>query len=243
MDDNPTSPTCRVRFVKLKFGNATPTPDVGYHQFHCRVVVDSRRLSRITDDNPQRTLASTRETTVTTTSKTTKTKTGGGTFGATTSHALPLPNFNISATGNFARADEEGTSFGTTQLNYRITQQSTRGVAWWGFNVDDANRREGGTILEGPELPTATFHFRTGDNTHTPVPVPERIDVEVASYWSIIPSPTVTSNSGWLSKILPLANDSPVPGYSHLCLMTALNIPSDLKQNCDYLATPLHTGE
>lgn len=97
------------------------------------------------------------------------------------------------------------------------------------------NLQQGGRFFEEPELPIATFHFRTDANKC--IPVPDHIDIEVASYWSIIPSPTVASNIGWLNKILPLtSNDSPVIRYSHLCQMTALKIPSDLKEHSDYCA-------
>jgi len=232
---NPRSPTCQVQFTTLKFGSETSTPDVAYRQFHSRVIIDSQRISWITDDNPQRTLAAEKATLVTVTSNTTKTKTGGGAFGATTS-PFPLPSFNFSAIGNYATADTEGTSSATKQFNFRITQQSKLGAIWWGFDEHDTNRQKDGTILEESELPTAKFHFSTEANEPAPG-IPEHIDAEVASYWSIIPSPTVTSNLSWLSKIIPLpSNDSPVSQYSHLCQMTSLKIPSDLKQDSYYCA-------
>jgi hypothetical protein len=229
MDNNSRTPTCQVQFTKLEFGNETPTPDVAYHQFHCRVIIDSRLNSRITGAKPERTRASEKETTVTVSGKTTETKSGSGTIGASTS------GFNIGTTGTYAKAAEEGTSSATKQFNSQITKQAKLGVVWWGFDVHDANLRQGGRFLEEPELPTATFHFRTEANKYTPVP--DHINIEVASYWSIIPSPTVASNIGWLSKILPLtSNDSSVMQYSHLCQMTALKIPSDLKEHSDYCA-------
>jgi len=229
MDNNSKSPTCQVQFTKLEFGTEIPTPDVAYHQFHCRVIIDSRLNSRITRAKPERTRASEKEMMVTVSGKTTETKTGAGTIGASTS------GFTLGATGTYTRAAEEGTSSAAKQFNSQITKQAKLGVVWWGFDVHDANLRQGGTFLEEPELPAATFHFRTEANKYTPVP--DHIDIEVASYWSIIPSSTVASNIGWLSKILPLtSNGSPVMQYSHLCQMTALKIPSDLKQNSDYCA-------
>jgi hypothetical protein len=231
-NDSKRPPTCQVQFTKLEFGNETSTPDVAYHQFHCRVIIDSRLNSQIIGAKPERTRASEKETTVTASGKMTDTKTGSGTLGVSTS------GFHIGTTGTYTRAAEEGTSSATKQFNSKITKQAKLGVVWWGFDVHeshDANLQQGGNFLEEPELPMATFHFRTEANKCTPVP--DHIDIEVASYWSIIPSPTVASNIGWLSKILPLtSNDSPVMQYSHLCQMTALKIPSDLKEHSDYCA-------
>jgi len=103
------------------------------------------------------------------------------------------------------------------------------GIAWWGFDVHDPYLQKGGTYLEETEHPTATFTFFAGAiNNH--IRVPKMIDVEVTSYWSVIPSLTATSNVGWLSKIIT-ANSSSVTQYSHLCQMTALSIPTDLKQD------------
>lgn len=161
--------------------------------------------------------------------KMTETKSGSGTIGAS------ISGFNIGTTGAYTKAAEEGTSSATKQFNSQITKQAKLGVVWWGFDVHDTNLQQGGRFLEEPELPTATFHFHPEANKYTPVP--NHINIEVASYWSIIPSLTVTSNIGWLSKILPLtSNDSPVMQYSHLCQMTALKIPSDLQEHSDYCA-------
>ena len=82
MDNKSRSPTCQVQFTKLEFGKETPTPDVAYHQIHCRVIIDSRLNSRITGAKPERTRASEKETTVTVSGKTTETKSGSGTIRA-----------------------------------------------------------------------------------------------------------------------------------------------------------------
>lgn len=209
---------------------------------HSRVIIDSRKLTRITDENPQRTLASSRETTVTNSLKKTSTTTGGGTFTVTTaSQNLPLPNVIFGTAGSCAKADEEGITSGITQFNSRITQQEGNGAIWWGFDFQDANLQDGGVVLlKEIDLPTVTFRPFLGERGGLKKqPVPDRIDVEIQSYWSIIPR---TSDPGWMARILQSSNitsnnSHPVPQYSHLCQINFLQIPSGLRHNSDYCAT------
>ena len=216
-----TKPTCEVRFSQLMFGNECFKP-VFYRQFHCRVIIDSRLGAHIDECLPERSRFSDKETLITVSGKATETKAGGVAIGATTT------GFNIGASGTYTRAVEEGTSSATKHSIEKITTQAKAGIACWGYHVHDPNLQQGGTVLEETERPTVTFTFQKGANKIAPIP--KEIDVEVASFWSIIPGQT----AGRLSKII--SNGSSVTQFSHLCQMTLLNIPTDLKEDFTYSA-------
>jgi len=140
---------------------------------------------------------------------------------------------NPNATGSYERAGAEGISSMKKQFRHRISQFSRRGVTWWGFDEEDTQRQIQGTILEGPELPTATFDISSGGNKNKPLP--EDIEIEVASYFTIYSGSI--GNKPWFKKMLKPFKKSSVSPYSHLCHTTVLNIPTDLNTCCYYVAT------
>jgi len=224
--DNNQEPSCQVKFTKLEFGNVRSVVAGSYRQLHCRIIIDSQeQFSFVKESKPERTPFSDREVLVTVSGKATETKAGGGAIGATTA------GFSVGASGTYTRAAEEGTSSAIKRVIAKINKQIQYCFVWWGFDIIDHNMQEGGAVFEETERPTATFFFLPNVNKHTSVP--KEIDVEIATYWSLIPSLTA-GNAGWLHNIV--TNRSSVAQYLHLCQMTAFSIPTDLKQNSAHFA-------
>jgi hypothetical protein len=138
----------------------------------------------------------------------------------------------MSGTQTTTRAGETSSGSEQKQFTSRITEDGTRGVAWWGFNIDDPFEREGGIRLHDETLPSAKFEFR--GNTKAPAPsLPEFVHAEVASYWSILTGGD--HDVSWLDTILKRA---PTAGlYSNLCQVVVLKIPSQLSESSFYCAT------
>jgi hypothetical protein len=178
---------------------------------------------------PQRTAALDKETKDTSGRKVTLTAAMagaiGGVFGVTTA----------TLTGTTSRAGEASSSSEQKRFTSRITQQGMRGVVRWGFNIDDPYEREGGIDMSDANLPSVKFEF-FGTSNDPPSP-PNHINVEVASYWSIITSSG--HDLSWLNKLLSTA--SKTGSYSNLCQMVALKVPSNLSKRCHYMAV-LHVN-
>jgi hypothetical protein len=199
-------PTCKVRFTQLVFGSQCFKSGASYHQLHCRVIIGSRLRAHIDESLPKRSRFSERETLITVAEKATETKAGSIAIGATTT------GFNIGASGTRTRAVEEGTTTTTKHHIEKISRQAKAGIASWGYYINNPNLRQEGTVLEETERPTVTFTFQKGINKIAPIP--KKIDVEVTSFWSIVPSQSHRT-AGWLSKII--TNGSSATQFSHLC--------------------------
>jgi hypothetical protein len=224
---NTRKPSCQIKFTQLEFGNVClKVASKSYRQFHCRIIIDSQECSHIDESKPERSRFSEREVLITVSGKATETKAGSGAIGATTT------GFNIGASGTYTRAAEEGTSSAIKYVIAKITKQAQLGFVWWGFDIVDTNLQQGGTVFEETERPTATFTFHPDADNHTVIP--KEIDVEITTYWSIVPTVVPSLTTGWLHKIV--TDGSSVAQYSHLCQMTALNIPTDLKQDSAHAA-------
>ena len=76
----------------------------------------------------------------------------------------------------------------TRNYGTRITQGESDGKVWWGFNIDDLHEREAGKDLHDI-LPRVELVFM-GDNAS----LPEQLHVEVASFWSLVPTSGKTPN-------------------------------------------------
>lgn len=189
------------------------------------MMIESREYSHVDESKPERTPFSDKEALTTVPAKATETKAGSGAIGATAT------GVNVGVSGTYTRAAEEGTSSAIKHVIAKITKQVQLGFVWWGFDILDSNLQQDGIVFGETERPTATFTFHPGVDNHTSIP--KEVDVEITTYWSIILDPT-TGNTGWLHKIV--TNSSSVARYSHICQMTALNIPTDLKQDSAHSA-------
>ena len=213
----------------LTFGNVRKT-DLQYKQFHVRVAVDSQQAnSHSTGIKPKRTLESEREE-----KRSSSTKTGR-TRGVAPSLTIGLaPQGKIG--GSSTWTDEETTGSEKKRYNSRITQQELYGVVWWGFDIDDLNEQEDGIDMSDDILPAVHFEF-IGDSD-IPAPHPERMDIVIASYWSIIPQSEPKST--WIHKLLRLtksSGDTQAMSYSNLFQIVALEtVPSNLPKRSHYSA-------
>ena len=220
--------TCQIDFTKLKFGSKRSTKNAAYEQYHVRVTVDTQEQDAdVRIIKPLRTPAFDNEVKGISGSKTNWTAAIGGTIGGIFG-AIPTVTGTLTAT----RAGEVSSSSEQKQFTSRITEDGMRGVAWWGFNIDDPFEREGGIRMRDETLPSAKFEFL--GNTKVPAPsLPEFVHVEVASYWSILTGDG--RDVSWLNTILKSAPKSGL--YSNLCQVVVLKIPSQLSERSIYSAT------
>ncbi len=103
-----------------------------------------------------------------------------------------------------------------------------RGVISWGFYIADRFNQGVGKFTPADQLPSACFEFVGDDDT--PAPPPKSIDVEVSTYWTILPrgSENIPANI-WHSR-----NKI---SYSNICQITSLRIPSNLRGKHNYRST------
>jgi len=136
-----------------------------------------------------------------------------------------------------AKTDEDTTSVEKKKFTSRITEHHHDGNIRWGFYVDDLHEQEGGIEFPDDALPTACFEFV--GNPKVPPPPPERMDLEIASYWSMIPDSEKQSN--WIRTFLNLSissGNAQATSYSNICQIVALEtVPSDLPLRSDSKAT------
>jgi len=222
--------TRHIQLTGLRFGTV-PTMEMAYKQFFIRVIIDFwHKNARVECKSPNRTPEAEREE-----KQTTSTKTGVtcGMEGALTLGAHPQGTIKVAKT----KTDEGTTGFEKKRYTSRITEQHLDGRIWWGFYVDDLHEQESGIEFPYDALPTVCFEF-VGD-IKVPPPPPRRMDLEIASYWSIIPKSKEESN--WIRKFLNLSMSSgnaQATSYSNLCQIVALDtVPSDLPPRSDYKAT------
>jgi hypothetical protein len=96
------------------------------------------------------------------------------------------------------------------------------GLVIWCYDVSDGFSQVGEKVMASDQLPQAHFDFI--GKTDTPASPPDRIDVEVATYWSVLPRNGDSENSlwhwptGWSNK----------PSYSNIYQIVALKVPSDV---------------
>jgi hypothetical protein len=205
--------------------------EMAYQQFYVGVTIDSQhKTARVKCKSPKRTPESEREE-----KRTTSTKKGvaRGMEGGLTLGAYPQGTIKVAKT----KTDEETGGFEKKRYTSRITEQHHDGFIWWGFYIDDLHEQERGIEFPDDALPTVCFEF-VGDHKVPPTP-PERMDLEIASYWSIIPKKKEESN--WIRRFLNLSissGNAQATSYSNLCQIVALRaVPSDLPPRSDYKAT------
>jgi len=222
--------TCHIQLTGLTFGTV-PTMEMAYKQFFVRVTINSRhKNARVKCKSPNRTPEAEREEKQTTSTKKGMTRhmEGGLTLG-------PRPQGTIKVAKT--KTDEETMGFEKKRYTSRITEQHLDGRIWWGFYVDDLHEQESGIDFPDDALPTVCFEF-VGD-LKVPPPPPQRMDLEIASYWSIIPKSKEESN--WIRKFLNLSMSSgnaQATSYSNLCQIVVLEtVPSELPPRSDYKAT------
>lgn len=208
-----------------------PTTDVPYRQYHVRVVVDSQQASAVsTGIKPRRTPKSERE------EKQSSSTKKGRTRDVAPSLTIGLvPQGKLE--GGLTWTNEETIGSEKKQYTSRITQQEVDGVVWWGFNIDDPNEQEDGIDMPDDILPAVHFKF-VGDS-EIRAPPPERMDIVIASYWSIIPQSEPKST--WIHKLLHLmkssGNTQQAISYSNLFQIVSLEtVPSNLPEESHYKA-------
>jgi len=206
--------------------------EMAYKQFYVRVTIRSQhKNARVKFKSPKRTPESEREEKQTTSMKkgVTRGMEGGLTLGPRPQGAIKVAK---------TKTDEETVGFEKKRYTSRITEQHYDGFIWWGFYIDDLHEQERGIEFPDDALPAVCFEF-VGD-PKVPPPPPERMDLEIASYWSIIPK-SEELESNWIRTFLNLPTSSgntQAASYSNLCQITAFEtVPSDLPPRSDYKAT------
>ncbi|KAF9554633.1 hypothetical protein CPC08DRAFT_712743 [Agrocybe pediades] len=250
VEENPESRTYKIDFRNLKLVSACEA-DVAapFEQSYMQVIIDSQREhTNIKHVKPQPTRDSDNERKVVETTKSTRTIIAG------LAAALGTPT-KMTLNGSVSHARERGRTEEHKRYTSRITTSDTNGVVWWGFNVDDANQRqEGLRLLEGHEnLPSATLTYKMpqegtedehpAEGVYGAVCDPRRpsatkpIDIEVASYWSLI-SEGKTWSLDTILKLITAANENRehVP-YSNLIHFVVLTIPPKPHPKSNYVAT------
>jgi len=204
---------------------------MAYAQFYVRIIVNSKEENAgIEGIRPKRTLASERE----------EWQSSGNKIGQSRGMTVGLtigPHPQGAITGAATKTNEKTTGREKKRYTSRITEQHDDGVVEWGFDVDDLYEQERGIDMSDDILPTVCFEF-VGDRK-VPPPPPERMDVEISSYWSMIPRSGTESN--WIQTFLNVPRSSgnaEATSYSNICQIVALEIaPADLQPRSDYRAT------
>ncbi|KDR76821.1 hypothetical protein GALMADRAFT_1328780 [Galerina marginata CBS 339.88] len=223
--------TRHVQFTQLRFGTKRTT-EAAYKQFYVSVTVNAgHENAGFYKYSPKRSLASEKEEKQLLTAKT----------GQTRSLAAALvigPHPQATLTANKTKADEKTSGFERKQLTSRIRQRDEDGMIQWGFDLDDVNEQEEGTDMSDNNLPTVCIEF-PGDDPKAPPPPPERLGIEIGSYWSI--RREGKKQSSWIRKILNLSSSSGGTQdifYSNMCHIVALKAnPSVFPPRSDYAAT------
>lgn len=204
---------------------------MAYEQFHVRVSIKSHhKNARVKCKNPKRTPKFERRE-----KQTTSTKIGRGLGMEISMTVAAHPQGTIK--GIKTKMDEKIAASEADLNTSRITEQDLNGSIWWGFDIDDPHEQEGGIEFPDHDLPSVCFEFV--GHPKDPPPPPKLMDLEIASYWSIIPESKEESN--WIHTFLNLSvasGNSRATSYSNLCQKIVLQIvPSDLPPRSDYKAT------
>lgn len=180
----------------------------GYRQFHLEVCVKSHQdVVEIKDIQPYRTQKYNQESEVSSSSK------RGWTSSVTAAIAAILPQlFGAGAT----RTVEQGTSIEKTANISRNTQLDMEGDASWGFYITDPFEQTSGITLPPEKLPRALFEFV--GTTDIPAPPSEHLNVEISSYWSLLPH-----DGG------DALGNSEGTSFSNICKIVKLQVPSNLR--------------
>ena len=218
-----------MEFQKLKFQGRQTTNSTGYELDHIRVAINSTEtLTETHVKKPLGTRAADKETLQVNASKNIWATAIGGSLGGILG-VIPTAAGRFSVT----RTQETASSAEMRKFNSRITQHESRGVAEWGFSIDDENERQGGIVLSEDNLPSVVFEF-IAENMPPP---PEFFRVEVRSCWSL-----GSCHNGqpprWLRQPTQSTSTSKVPAHSVLCQVIVLEIPTcQLSAPSKYMAT------
>ncbi|KAF8816300.1 hypothetical protein BYT27DRAFT_7077478 [Phlegmacium glaucopus] len=226
---NPQMPNefakCHLQFSKLRFSTKRTNDSMAYNQFHLRVVIDPQHENADIDEiKPEQTAAYERGV-----QESSATKTTHAIAGSVSASVGIKPQATLMASAN--RTSEVGSTFERKRYMSRITQQTILGVVWWGSNIDDPYEQEGG-IKWGTKfsrLQTSSFWVT---QMYQLLP-PPRMELEVASYWSIMTNRSHTTS--WIWR--PLSTSSRTPSYSNICQIVALGVPTNLEKRSDYRGT------
>jgi len=204
--------------------------DTAYKQFHVMVVVDAHQDNAVPQDvKPRKTPYSDRE------EKQLSFMTTGQNRGMEAGlTAGPIPEATVKYTAG--KKHEEIIGSEKKQYTSRITQDRKDGTVWWGFDVDDRHFQDQGIDMLDHILPTV--HFKFFGNANIPAPPPERMDVVIASYWSmrLLSEPKRT----WIRRLLHsfgFSGHTQTISYSNLFQIVALKtVPSNLLGEGHYRA-------
>jgi len=221
------------RVSNQRVGKITTPYAAYYTHSHTSVVVDSlQAVANITRVQPQKTQKYVNESKISSSSK------KGSTFSAAGLVSAILPQLTFG--GNASRIAEQTTSSDKTQKSARIRQTAIRGVARWGFyNADDFDQ-DGGKVVSSDELPSAHFNFIGW--TDTPAPPPERIDIEVSTFYSLYPRSDTEATARASFEFSDLFKLGRRPSYLNFSKRITLNLPSALRSK-HYYTTHLSVPE
>lgn len=212
--------TCHVLFTELETGTFPSADDLAYGHIHTTVIIDSQQeLADITGVKPQRTPQYYKDLKLL--SEKDSWTSASAVYGISSqpqgsSHAVQMPKCSTSS-----------------QMTINISRiNNMDGFVAWCYHVSDGFSQVGEKAMAFDKLPQAQFEFI--GKTDTPASPPDHTDVEVSTYWSVLPRNGGTENSLWNWPSTFWLNK---PSYSNVCQIVTLKIPSDLPQgHYDYQA-------
>ncbi|KAF9554628.1 hypothetical protein CPC08DRAFT_166264 [Agrocybe pediades] len=257
-----TKQTAEFRKYDIDFTGLTQSSEhtpkaVSFEQDYMQIIVDSRRDNgQLEYTRPLRTVGPAEI------KKTNSSKTTANFNASLNLSAHPYGTLGVS------RSSEKGQSDERMESISRIHHGKRLGLLWWGYSLNDQFVRNSGVeMLEGSaHLPFVKLQYRfPGPNPPASEVVGENsssasgkrkisrdapIDVEFASFWTLVPnsmSPSSSSMSSesspsssyfFLSRIKEIIRSSKEngPTYSNMVQCIILTIPPVIRKDSDYIA-------
>ncbi|KAJ7575342.1 hypothetical protein C8J56DRAFT_1032569 [Mycena floridula] len=213
--------TSHVQFLELKSQNLESNAQKAssaYQQYLSHITIDSQcgNDAYTMNRKPRYTPAASAEVKETTSKEISRV----GQFTAAVKSLLGVPSLEF--TGSTSMTLKTSLASERLKKGSRITQRDFGGHISWLFAVDDEHEKQYGLEITEENLPSVDF--RLLPDVHNPVTLPATARTEVASYWQLP---------------FPLKSQSEAPHlcFQNLCLVVALQLPSNLTQSLSYRAT------
>jgi hypothetical protein len=142
------------------------------------------------------------------------------------SAALSLLPLKATIGGSGSRTGEQSTNVERTTNISRIIFTNMRGLTRWIYHLIDRFEQNSGLVLSPATLPFARIMF-FGHNANPPPPS-AYLNVEISTYWTVIPPPGGILWGG-------LSSSGNKPRFSNLCKIITLDLPKDLQGSHRYM--------